>query len=142
MSTQVPPWLREELTKFQQSQQNLQSILTQLHGLDVEAAEIKNALEELKKTKDDDVVYKHVGIVMIKTTKQELVADLEERQEMSKTRSTILHKQETRLRETLKEQEKKLTAAMQGGAGASVGTSQSSPNRQSTQSNPDVNPRR
>ena len=45
---------------------------------------------------------------MIKSTKNELIAELEERNELSKTRSTVLTKQEARVKESIKEQESKI----------------------------------
>jgi len=113
---QMPPWLQEQLTKLQQSQQNLQSIMTQKQHLEMEKAETEKALEELKKVADGDAVYKHAGTVLIKSTKQELIDDLEEKQEMSKTRVIVLEKQETRVKESLKEQESKITAMMKSGS--------------------------
>jgi prefoldin beta subunit len=115
-SPQMPPWLQEQLMKMQQSQQNLQSIMTQKQHLDIEKAETQKALDELKKITDEDTVYKQAGTVLIKSKKQELIDELEERIEMSKTRATVLEKQETRLKETLKEQEAKITEMMKGGS--------------------------
>ncbi len=109
---QMPPWLQEQLMKLQQSQQNLQSIMTQKQHLEMEKAETVKALEELKKVTDDDAVFKHAGTVLIKSTKQELIGELEEKQEMAKTRVTVLEKQETRVKESLKEQESKITEMM------------------------------
>ncbi len=109
---QMPPWLQEQLMKLQQSQQNLQSIMTQKQHLEIEKAETEKALEELKKVTDSDVVFKHAGTVLIKSTKQELIDELEEKQEMAKTRVTVLEKQETRVKESLKEQESKITEMM------------------------------
>jgi len=117
MSTgQMPPWLQEQLMKLQQSQQNLQSIMTQKQHLEMEKAETEKALEELKKVADGDAVFKHAGTVLIKSTKQELIDELEERQEMAKTRVTVLGKQETRVKESLKEQESKITEMMKSGS--------------------------
>ena len=110
----MPPWLQEQLMKMQQSQQNLQSIMTQKQHLEIEKAETQKALEELKKITDDDTVYKQAGTILIKSKKQELIDELDERIEMTKTRSTVLEKQETRLKETLKEQEAKITEMMKG----------------------------
>ena len=45
----MPPWLQEQLMKMQQTQQNLQSIMTQKQHLEIEKAETEKALEELKK---------------------------------------------------------------------------------------------
>ncbi len=117
MSTgQMPPWLQEQIMKLQQTQQNLQSIMTQKQHLEMEKAETEKALEELKKVADDDAVFKHAGTVLIKSTKQELIDELEEKQEMTKTRVTVLEKQETRVKESLKEQESKITEMMKGGS--------------------------
>ncbi len=113
---QMPPWLQEQLMKLQQSQQNLQSIMTQKQHLEMEKTETEKALEELKKVTDDDAVFKHAGTVLIKSTKQELIDELEEKQEMAKTRVTVLEKQETRVKESLKEQESKITEMMKAGS--------------------------
>ncbi len=112
----MPPWLQEQLMKLQQSQQSLQSVMTQKQHLEIEKAETEKALEELKKVADGDAVFKQAGTVLIKSKKQELIDELEERIEMTKTRSTVLTKQETRLKEALKEQETKITEMMKGGS--------------------------
>jgi len=113
---QMPPWLQEQMMKLQQSQQNLQSIMTQKQHLEMEKAETEKALEELKKITDDDAVFKHAGTVLIKSTKQEMIDELEEKQEMAKTRATVLEKQEIRVKESLKEQETKITEMMKSGS--------------------------
>ena len=115
-SPQMPPWLQEQIMKLQQSQQNLQSIMTQRQHLEMEKAETEKALEELKKIADDDSVFKQAGTVLIKSDKKTLVDELEEKVELSKTRSTVLEKQEVRVKETLKEQEAKITEMMKSGA--------------------------
>ena len=112
----MPPWLQEQIMKMQQSQQNLQSIMQQKQHLEIENAETGKALEELKKVADGDAVFKQAGTVLIKSKKQELIDELEERIELTKTRAVVLEKQETRLKETLKEQEAKITEQMKGGS--------------------------
>lgn len=111
---QIPPWLQEQLMKLQQSQQNLQSIMAQKQQLDVEQMEADRALEELKKAADTDPVYKHAGSVLIKSTKAALIAELEERKELANTRATVLAKQETRVKESIKEQETKINEMIRG----------------------------
>ena len=128
---QMPPWLQEQLMKLQQSQQNLQSVMTQKQHLEIEKAETEKALEELKKIADGDAVFKQAGTILIKSKKQELIDELEERIEMNKTRSTVLEKQETRLKETLKEQETKITEMMKSGPANAP-----PPNPQSVEDNP------
>ena len=111
----MPPWLQEQIMKLQQTQQNLQSIMTQKQHLEIEKAETAKALEELKKIADDDAVFKQAGTILIKSTKKESIDELEEKIEMAKTRSTVLEKQETRVKESLKEQEAKITEMMKSG---------------------------
>ena len=112
---QMPPWLQEQIGKLQQSQQNLQSIMTQRQHLEMEKAETEKALDELKKVVDGDSVFKQAGTVLIKSDKKTLTDELEEKIELAKTRSTVLEKQEVRVKETLKEQEAKITEMMKSG---------------------------
>ena len=87
---QMPPWLQEQIGKLQQSQQNLQSIMTQRQHLEMEKAETEKALDELKKVADGDSVFKQAGTVLIKSDKKTLTDELEEKIELAKTRSTVL----------------------------------------------------
>lgn len=105
---QIPPWLQEQLIKLQQSQQSLQSVLAQKQQIELEQIESERALEELKKIADTDPVYKHAGSILIKSTKANLIAELEEKRELANTRSAVLAKQEARLKEGIKEQEAKI----------------------------------
>ncbi|MDG7000829.1 MAG: prefoldin subunit beta [Nitrososphaerota archaeon] len=113
-SNEVPPWLREQLARFEQLQQNLQAILVQKQQLDVESAEVDRAIIELKKASDSDAVYKTAGNILVRAKKDELVKDLEERKELSSTRSTVLAKQEQRVRENIKELSSKIEGAIKG----------------------------
>jgi prefoldin beta subunit len=127
-SGQMPPWLQEQLMKLQQTQQNLQIIIQQKQQIEMEKIETEKSLEELRKATEEETVYKHVGSILIKSTKKELIDELEERKELTKTRSTVLEKQESRLKESLKEQETKITEMMKSGtpsSGASMSQSSS-----------------
>ena len=104
----MPPWLQEQIGKMQQSQQNLQSILMQKQQVEMENAESDRALEELKKASDGDQVFKYAGSILIKSDKKSLLDELEEKKELSKTKTTVLAKQEERLKTSLQEQEQKI----------------------------------
>jgi len=105
---QMPPWLQEQIAKMQQSQQNLQSILAQKQQVEMENTESDRALEELQKANDDEQVFKYAGSILIKSDKKTLIEELEEKKELSKTKITVLGKQEERLKTSLQEQEKKI----------------------------------
>jgi len=111
---QIPPWLQEQVGRLQQLQQNLQSILGQKQHLEMEQLETERALEILKKAGDNDVVFKNAGSILIKSTKASLIAELEEKKELANTRITVLSKQETRVKENLKEAETKIKEMLRG----------------------------
>ena len=111
-TNEAPPWLREQLARFEQLQQSLQSILVQRQQVDVESAEVDRALIEIKKAGDNDAVYKSAGNILIRSKKDDLIKDLEERKELSGTRSTVLVKQEQRVRENIKELQSKIEGAL------------------------------
>ena len=121
---QIPPWLQEQLMKMQQAQQSLQSIHLQKQQLEMEQVEADKALEELKKASDDNAVYKHAGSILIKSNKTDLIADLEERKELAKTRSIVLLKQEERVKESIKEQESKINEMVKSASTGGTNTQQ------------------
>ena len=43
---ELPPWLREQLARLQQLQQNLQAIMMQKQQVELEVSETERALEE------------------------------------------------------------------------------------------------
>jgi len=111
---QIPPWLQEQVGRLQQLQQNLQSIMGQKQHLEMEQLETERALEILKKADDNDAVFKNAGSILIKSTKATLIAELDEKKELANTRITVLSKQETRVKENLKEAEIKIKEMLRG----------------------------
>lgn len=95
--------------------------MMQKQQLEVENVETDRALEELKKAGVDDAVYKNAGSVLIKSKKEEVVKELEERKELSNTRVMVLTKQETRVKENLKEVENKINEMIRGMQGSASG---------------------
>jgi len=113
MSNQeVPPWLREQLVRFEQLQQNLQSILVQKQQVEVELSEVEKALAELTKMGSDGIVYKSAGSLLVKVNKDDLQKELQERKELASTRSAVFAKQEQRVRVSAKEVQNKIDEAV------------------------------
>ena len=110
---ELPPWLKEQLARLQQLQQNLQAIMMQKQQVEIENVETERALEELKKTTSDDAFYKLAGPLLVKSNREGLIKDLEEKKELSKTRVVVLGKQESRVKENLKEVESKINQMVQ-----------------------------
>jgi prefoldin beta subunit len=105
---QIPPMVQEQISKLQQTQQNLQMIMAQKQQLELEQLETEKALVELNKANDDDAVFKHAGTILIKSNKKDLIEELEEKKELAKTKASLLVKQEEKLKTGLKEQETKI----------------------------------
>ena len=117
MSNQeVPPWLKEQIERYEQLQQNLQSVLVQKQQIDLEIIETERALAELNKSTDDVKVYKSAGTVMVSSNKADVIKDLTESKDLSNTKITVLNKQEERLKVSIKEVQEKLDESMKRGA--------------------------
>lgn len=103
--------------------------MMQKQQLEVETVETDRALEELKKAGADDTIFKNAGSILIKARKEDVVKELEEKKELSNTRLLVLQKQETRVKENLKEVETKINEMIRGmqGAGSGPGSSMMGP---------------
>ena len=108
MSQELPPWLREQLTRLDNLQQNLQSVAMQKQQVDAELADAEKTLEELKTVADEEQIYKYDGSLLVKVTKEAISKELEEKKDISTTRTLVLNKQESRLKENIKELQTKI----------------------------------
>jgi prefoldin beta subunit len=129
---ELPPWLKEQLSRLQQLQQNLQAIMMQKQQVEIEIVETDRALEELKKIGTEDPVYKSAGPILIKSQKDDLLKELGEKKELSNTRVMVLAKQETRVKDNLKEVENKINQMIRGTQGT-TSTTESRPRPHSQQ---------
>lgn len=99
--------MQEYLKEMQNIQQNLQVLLMQKQNISVQMSEIKNALEEVMKTENTEL-YEIVGTVMLKKTKDELKASLEEKKDILDLRLSTLEKQIKKFTEDSKDIQKKI----------------------------------
>jgi prefoldin beta subunit len=111
MSTDIsrlPPQVQERLLRLQQLQQTLQTVMAQKQQVDAEQTEVEQTLTELQKTPDDATIFKAIGSLLVKAEKGKVTEDLVERKELLTTRTTVLARQEERLRSQVKEVQTKL----------------------------------
>ena len=109
---ELPPYLREQLARYDQVQQNLQAVMVQKQQVELELSETEKALEELGKAEDSEAIYKFAGNLLVKVKKEDIVKELAEKKELAGTRKMVLSKQETRFRESLKELQAKIDDAV------------------------------
>jgi prefoldin beta subunit len=106
--SKLPPNVQERLLRLQQLQQTLQSILAQKQQVDMEKTEVEQTLAELQKTPDDAIIYKAIGSLLVKAEKPKVNEELAERKALLDTRSTVMARQEERIRSQVKEAQTKL----------------------------------
>ncbi len=111
---ELPPWLKEQISRLQQLQQNLQAIMMQKQQIELEIVETERALEELNKITTSDSIYKAAGPLLIKSEKDTVEKELSEKKELANTRVMVLGKQESRVKENLKEVENKINQMLKG----------------------------
>lgn len=96
---------QKQMQELQFLEHQLQQFLMQRQAFQIEINEASNALEEIKKTDDD--VYKIIGEVMLKSDKNTLIKELEEKKKLTELKTKSIEKQEKFLEEkteTLKEE--------------------------------------
>lgn len=94
----MSPQLQNQITQFQQVQQQLQTTTSQKVQMQAQLKEMQRTIEELGKATGD--VYKTAGALLIKVDDKDAVkADLEESVETLEIRIKGLERQEQSLRE-------------------------------------------
>ncbi len=97
MSTQIPPQIQNQLSQLQQVQQQAQSLAMQKSQVESRQKEAQMALEELDKLPEDVTIYRTVGELQIKSTREEAVSKLNEKIETLSLRLQSITRQEERI---------------------------------------------
>jgi len=92
--------LKDKLEQLKVLQSNLEMVVFQKHTLQSQLNEIENALKEIDKM-DKEEVYKLVGNLLIKKSKEEVKKELLDRKEVIEIRLESLNKQEEKIREKI-----------------------------------------
>jgi len=103
-------WKEESEQLLNQAQlysQQMQNIMTQKTAFAIELNEIRKSLEELHKTKEK-TVFKLSGPILIKVDTEEVIKELQEKENMLNLRVKTLEKQEARIKERVNELRTKL----------------------------------
>ncbi len=77
----IPPQVEAKIRKLREVQARLQEAMALKNSLLATINELERVLEELKKYPDDAEVYKLVGSVLVKASKEQVVKELEDRKE-------------------------------------------------------------
>ena len=94
------------IADLQMQNQQLQTIMIQKQTLVLQNREIEKALEELETSGED--VYKQVGPILVKSTKEELKKELGEKKEENDLKVNMMAKQEEKVKEKMIEGQEKI----------------------------------
>ncbi len=112
MTSELPPQIQNQIAQLQQVQQQVQALSMQKSQIEAMQKESKMALEELERLADDAVIYRSVGELVIKTTKEESVSKLKDREETLSLRLQSISRQEERLTTRFKQLQEQIQQAL------------------------------
>lgn len=112
MTAELPPQIQNQIAQLQQVQQQIQAMSMQKSQIEAMQKESKMALDELEKLTDDVVVYRNVGELVIKTSKEESVSKLKDREETLSLRHQSISRQEERLTSRFKQLQEQIQKAL------------------------------
>ncbi len=117
MVERVPPEVEAKYTKYLKIRETLEAIVRERSVVEANLAEVEGVLKALESLPDDVEIYKAMGFVMVRSTKQDVKKELENRKEDLEIKLKLLREQEKSLRSELERLESELRR-MLGGAGA------------------------
>ncbi len=115
MSEEIPQQLQHQLMRLQQIDQQVRVLTTQRTQLELQLRETENALKELESFEEGVIVYKSVGMLLIKTDRNKLTEELTDKKETLDMRIKTLQRQEERSKKQRDEMREKLARQIQGG---------------------------
>ena len=112
MTAELPPQVQNQIAQLQQIQQQIQALAMQKSQIEAMQKESKMALDELDRLTDDAVVYRNVGELVIKTSKEESITKLKDREETLSLRLQSISRQEERLTSRFKQLQEQIQQAL------------------------------
>jgi len=112
MTAELPPQVQNQIAQHQQIQQQIQALAMQKSQIEAMQKESKMALDELDRLTDDAVVYRNVGELVIKTSKEESITKLKDREETLSLRLQSISRQEERLTSRFKQLQEQIQQAL------------------------------
>jgi len=96
----ISPKVQNMIAQFQEITQRIQTFATQRYSMEVQVKELERTIEELEKSKEDALIFKSVGSLLIQSKDRvALLAELKEQKETTDVRAKSFERQEKQLRE-------------------------------------------
>jgi prefoldin beta subunit len=113
-SVEIPPQVQNLLAQLQQLKVQMEALGRQKMQVEAMLRDAENALEELDKVDDDALIYKNVGELMIKASRDVVKEDLAEKKETYGLRQKTLERQEERGQKRYQQLQQQLQEALGG----------------------------
>ncbi|ESQ23586.1 MAG: prefoldin subunit beta [Acidilobus sp.] len=117
MVERVPPEAEVKYNKYLQLRDTYNTIVQQRLAAESSLSEVEKVLERLNGLSDDAEVYRMTGFILVRSTKAELVKELQDRKEELELKIKALKNQEDLVKGELERLASELQAIVQKGAG-------------------------
>jgi prefoldin beta subunit len=111
---QIPKEMEQQLVQFQQLQKQAQTFAQQRLQFEIQLKETEKALSEIEKLEAKPEIYKSVGAFLIKSEKEPIKKELEEKKETLGVRIKTFKSQEEKYTEKLKTMKTDIESQLQG----------------------------
>ncbi|MEB3774284.1 MAG: prefoldin subunit beta [Desulfurococcales archaeon] len=120
MVEKVPADVEAKYNKYLQLRETLAALSQERIVMEGTIAEIESVLEKIKQLGDDTELFKIVGSVLVKTSKEDIVKELESRKDDLETRLMAVKSQESSIKKELDRLAEEIKRLLGGGGQAGV----------------------
>jgi len=111
-SGEIPPQVQNLFAQLQQLKAQIEALGRQKMQVEALLRDTENALEELEKVDENSLIYKNVGELLIKASKETVKEDLAEKKETYDLRLKTLERQEERAQKRYQQLQEQLREAL------------------------------
>ncbi len=111
-SGEIPPQVQNLFAQLQQLKAQIEALGRQKMQVEALLRDTENALEELEKVDENSLIYKNVGELLIKASKETVNEDLAEKKETYDLRLKTLERQEERVQKRYQQLQEQLREAL------------------------------
>ncbi|MEA2071885.1 MAG: prefoldin subunit beta [Asgard group archaeon] len=113
MAQGLSPQLQEKIKKYQELQQKISSAQQQVQSLKMDEVEVNKALKEIEDMPDDEMCYRSIGRIMVKSNIKETKQKLTDQKELIETRIELSQKSQKKLQKQYQDLEEDIKSTLE-----------------------------
>ncbi|MGC9779234.1 MAG: prefoldin subunit [Candidatus Heimdallarchaeota archaeon] len=114
MAKGLSPQLEDKIKRYQTIQQQMSALQQQIQALKLEQIDIDKAIKEIEELPDDEICYRSIGRLMVKSTIKDTKVKLKDQKELADTRTKLSEKSLEKFKKQFDGLEKEIKAALEG----------------------------